>query len=211
MIHFYPSGLMGLGLTALMASFMSGMAGNVTAFNTVFTYDLYQHYVRPGAPDRHYLTVGRMTTVGGIALSVAAAYMARGYNNILDVLQLVFSFVNPPLFATFLLGMFWKRTTGHGAFWGLLAGTIAAGATHGLTLAEAKGGWIGVIHEFPSTMAQNFWISIVAWTVCFIGTIAVSLATRARDESELRGLVYGLSEIPSDSHAPWYRRPDALE
>ena len=210
MAQFYPSGLLGLGLTALMASFMSGMAGNVTAFNTVFTYDLYQHYVRPGAPDKHYLAVGRMTTVGGIALSIGAAYMARGYNNILDVLQLVFSFVNPPLFATFLLGMFWKRSTGHGAFWGLLAGTLAAGATHGLTIAEGKGGWLGVVHEFPSTMAQNFWMSIMAWTVCFVGTIAVSLATRAKPESELRGLVYGLSEIPSDSHEPWYKRPVAL-
>jgi len=193
-----------------MASFMSGMAGNVTAFNTVFTYDLYQHYVRPGAPDHHYLTVGRVTTVGGILLSIGAAYMARGYNNILDILQLVFSFVNPPLFATFLLGMFWKRTTGHGAFWGLLAGTMSAGLAHGLTLAEGKGGWIAVVHRFPSAMAQNFWISIVAWTFCFALTIAVSLGTRPKTETQLRGLVYGLSEIPSDQHEPWYRRPASL-
>jgi SSS family solute:Na+ symporter len=210
MAQFYPSGLLGLGLTALMASFMSGMAGNVTAFNTVFTYDLYQHYVRPGAPDHHYLTVGRVTTVIGVLLSIGAAYLARGYNNILDILQLVFSFVNPPLFATFLLGMFWKRTTGHGAFWGLLTGTISAGLTHGLTLAEGKGGWIAVVHQFPSAMAQNFWISIVSWTFCFVGTVAVSLATRPKAETELRGLVYGLSEIPSDRHEPWYRRPVGL-
>ncbi len=127
MIQFYPSGLLGLGLTGLMASFMSGMAGNVTAFNTVFTYDLYQSYIRPKAPDTHYLMVGRVTTVGGIALSIAAAYFANRYNNIMDVLQLVFSFVNAPLFATFMLGMFWKRATGHGAFTGLFTGTARGG------------------------------------------------------------------------------------
>src|ERR1019366_8681231 len=142
MVAFYPSGLLGVGLTALMASFMSGMAGNVTAFNSVFTYDLYQGHVRPHAPDSHYLWVGRGATVLGIGLSIGAAYLAQRYNNIMDVLQLVFSFVNAPLFATFLLGMFWKRATGHGAFTGLLVGIAAAAATHGLTIAEGKGGWI---------------------------------------------------------------------
>src|SRR3954451_3311647 len=116
MAQFYPSGMLGVGLTALMASFMSGMAGNVTAFNTVWTYDIYQSYIRPNATDRHYLTVGRITTVVGIALSIATAYLAAQFNNIMDFLQLVFGFVNAPLFATFLLGMFWKRATGHGAF-----------------------------------------------------------------------------------------------
>jgi SSS family solute:Na+ symporter len=115
MAQFYPSGLLGVGLTALMASFMSGMAGNVTAFNTVFTFDIYQGYIRRQAPDKHYLWVGRMTTVAGVLLSVGTAYLARHFNNIMDFLQLIFGFVNAPLFATFLLGMFWKRTTGHGA------------------------------------------------------------------------------------------------
>ncbi len=211
MAQFYPSGLLGLGLTALMASFMSGMAGNVTAFNTVFTCDLYQAHIRPHASDSHYLLVGRLTTVGGIALSIAAAYMAQSYNNILDVLQLVFSFVNPPLFATFLLGMFWKRTTSHGAFYGLLSGTLGAAVTHGLTVAEGKGGWLGAtVHIFPSTMAQNLWMSIMAWSVCFVLTIAVSLATRPKPESELHGLVWGLGKFPSDSGEPWYRRPVPL-
>jgi len=210
MIHFYPSGLMGLGLTALMASFMSGMAGNVTAFNTVFTYDLYQSYVRPNAPDEHYLTVARWTTVGGVALSIAAAYLAQRYNNIMDVLQLVFSFVNAPLFATFLLGMFWKRTTGHGAFAGLLSGTGAAAFVHGLTVAEGKGGWIAEVHQFPSTMAQNLWMAIFAWSTCFAVTLLVSLATRPRPEDELRGLVYSLTPHVVDSHEPWYRRPAML-
>jgi SSS family solute:Na+ symporter len=210
MIHFYPSGLMGLGLTALMASFMSGMAGNVTAFNTVFTYDLYQSYVRRNAPDDHYLRVARWTTLGGVALSIAAAYLAQRYNNIMDVLQLVFSFVNAPLFATFLLGMFWKRTTGHGAFAGLLSGTGAAALVHGLTVAEGKGGWIAAVHQFPSTMAQNLWMAIFAWSTCFLVTLLVSLATRPRPVDELRGLVYSLTPRVVDSHEPWYHRPAML-
>ncbi len=211
MAQFYPSGMLGVGLTALMASFMSGMAGNVTAFNTVFTYDIYQSYIRRDAPDSHYLTVGRVTTVVGIGLSIATAYLAQQYNNIMDLLQLVFGFVNAPLFATFLLGMFWKRSTGHGAFFGLIAGTSAAAATHGLTLAEGKGGWLGsVLAEYPSVMAQNFWIAIYAWTTCFVVTIAVSLITAPKAESELRNLVFGLTEIPHDHALPWYQRPGPL-
>src|SRR5262249_11361914 len=124
--HYFPSGILGLGLTALMASFMSGMAGNVTAFNTVWTYDIYQSYIRPGRSDQQYLWMGKMATVFGIAMSVVAAYVAAKFNNIMDLLQLVFAFVNAPLFATFLLGMFWRRATGHGAFFGLLMGTGAA-------------------------------------------------------------------------------------
>ncbi len=207
---FYPSGMLGVGLTALMASFMSGMAGNVTAFNTVFTYDIYQSYIRKGAPDKHYLTVGRVTTVVGIILSIATAYLAQHYNNIMDLLQLVFGFVNAPLFATFLLGMFWKRTTGHGAFVGLLSGTCAAALTHGLTVAEDKGGWLGRVHEFPSTMAQNFWIAIFAWSTCFVVTILVSLATKPKPDSELHSLVYGLTKIPREEGVAWYLRPGPL-
>jgi SSS family solute:Na+ symporter len=210
MAAFYPSGMLGVGITALMASFMSGMAGNVTAFNTVFTYDLYQSYVRPQASDSHYLWVARAATVGGIGLSIGTAYLAQRYNNIMDLLQLVFSFVNAPLFATFLLGMFWRRATGHGAFIGLLAGTAAAAATHGLTMAEGKGGWLANLHAFPSTMGQNFWIAIIAWSVCFTSTILISLATVPKDPEELRGLVYGLTKMPADEHEPWYRRPRSL-
>jgi solute:Na+ symporter, SSS family len=208
MAQFYPSGMLGLGLTALMASFMSGMAGNVTAFNTVFTYDLYQGYIRKQAPDSHYLWVGRVTTIVGVGLSIATAYLASHFNNIMDFLQLVFGFVNAPLFATFLLGMFWKRATGHGAFSGLLAGTAAAAATHGLTLAEDKGGWLGsVLHTFPSTMAQNFWIAIFAWSTCFLVTILVSFLSQPKPEAELHNLVYGLTAIPHDAIPPWYQRP----
>jgi SSS family solute:Na+ symporter len=215
LVHFFPAGLLGLGLTALLASFMSGMAGNVTAFNTVWTYDLYQSYVRPGAPDAHYLAMGRFATVFGVAISVAAAYVAASFNNIMDFLQLVFAFVNAPLFATFALGMFWKRATGHGAFTGLLAGTLAAAIHHGLSLPAGaavgvKGGYLGIATTYPSELAQTFWTAIAAWLTCFGVTIAVSLATRPRPPEELRGLVYGLTAKPTDDVSRWYERPAAL-
>ena len=216
LIHYFPSGILGLGLTALMASFMSGMAGNVTAFNTVWTYDIYQSYIRKNASDAHYLMMGRMATVFGILLSVATAYLTTQFNNIMDMLQLVFAFVNAPLFGTFLLGMFWKRTTGHGAFTGLVAGTLAATIHHGLSLplgaaTGIKGGWSGLIlTSYPSEMAQNFWTAIFAWTTCFIVTIIVSLATRPRSEDELRGLVYSLTDRPRAENVPWYQRPVLL-
>jgi solute:Na+ symporter, SSS family len=207
--QFYPSGLLGVGLTALMASFMSGMAGNVTAFNTVWTYDIYQAYFRKDAPDSHYLWMGRLTTVVGIGISVATAYLARSFNNVMDLLQLVFGFVNAPLFATFLLGMFWKRATGHGAFAGLVSGTLAAAVVHGATVAEGKGGWLvsSPVHEFPSAMSQAFTIAIWAWTVCFAMTIAVSLVTRPRRDEEMRGLVYSLTDRPKESGVGWLARP----
>jgi SSS family solute:Na+ symporter len=217
LVHYFPSGMLGLGLTALMASFMSGMAGNVTAFNTVWTYDIYQSYIRPGQSDRHYLWMGRMATVFGIAISVATAYVAAKFNNIMDLLQLVFAFVNAPLFATFLLGMFWRRATGHGAFFGLLLGTIAAALHHGLTapagaITLIKGGWLGhTLHSYPSEMAQNFWTAIFAWTTCFLMTIIISLLTQQkRDDEELVGLVYSLTPRPKEEGLPWYKRPAVL-
>jgi solute:Na+ symporter, SSS family len=210
MAKFYPSGMLGIGLTGLMASFMSGMAGNVTAFNTVFTYDLYQSYIRRHAPDSHYLWVGRVTTVVGVVLSVGTAYLATHFNNIMDFLQLVFGFVNAPLFATFLLGMFWKRTTGDGAFFGLLGGTVAASLTHGLTVAEGKGGWVQNLYSFPSSMAQNFWIAISAFVVCLVVTFVVSLGTKPKPEAQLENLVYGVTRIPKEEDLPWYKRPGPL-
>ncbi len=215
LVRLFPSGMLGLGLTALLASFMSGMAGNVTAFNTVWTYDIYQSHIRRGASDAHYLWMGRVSTVGGVVLAIAAAYVAGAFNNIMDLLQLVFAFVNAPLFATFALGMFWRRTTGHGAFLGLLAGTLGAAVHHGLTLPAGvevgvKGGYLGVLHTFPSELAQTFWTAIVAWVTCFVVTIVVSLATRPRDPEELRGLVYSLTPRPSDSALSWIARPWVL-
>ncbi|MGD0483617.1 MAG: Na+/galactose cotransporter, partial [Gemmatimonadales bacterium] len=215
LVHFFPAGLLGLGLTALLASFMSGMAGNVTAFNTVWTYDIYQSYIRPGQPDHHYLQMGRIATVAGVAISLAAAYVAASFNNIMDMLQLVFAFVNAPLFATFALGMFWKRATGHGAFTGLLSGTLAAAVHHGLTLPAGahvgiKGGYLGVLQTFPSELAQTFWTAIVAFTTCFLVTIVVSVLTKPRPDEDMKGLVYSLTPIQKDSGEPWHRRPAAL-
>jgi solute:Na+ symporter, SSS family len=215
MLHFLPTGLLGLGLAALLASFMSGLAGNVTAFNTVFTYDLYQSYIHKGASDRHYLMVGRWATVGGILLSIAMAYAVMNFNNILDTALLAFSIVNAPLLATFLLGMFWKRTTGHGAFAGLIAGTGAAVLHHGLTLPmEARpgihGGWITVLHHYPSDMAQNFYGAIWAFTANFVIAVLVSLITKPRPESELVGLVHSLTPKPPMHDLVWWKRPEAL-
>jgi SSS family solute:Na+ symporter len=212
LLHYFPNGLLGLGLIALLASFMSGMAGNVTAFNTVFTYDIYQSYIKKDATDEHLLHVGRVATVGGIVLSLFAAFVATRFNNIMDMLQLVFAFVNAPLFATFLLGMFWKRATGHGAFFGLLSGTVAAAVHHGLSLPAGaavgfKGGWLGAIHTYPSEMAQSFWTAIFAWCTCFFVTILVSLATKPPAEDQLKGLVYSLTEKPAHHHLPLWKRP----
>jgi SSS family solute:Na+ symporter len=211
--RYYPEGLLGLGLTALVASFMSGMAGNVTAFNTVWTYDLYQGHINKHATDRHYLRMARFATVWGVALSVATAYVAMRFNNIMDMLQLVFSFVNAPLLATFLLGMFWRRTTGHGAFWGLAGGTAAAALHYEVTGVAASASLLpklAMIHAYPSDMAQNFWGAIWAWSTCFVLTAVISLATAPRAEKELEGLVYGLTRMPSNAGEVWYRRPVVL-
>ena len=215
LVHYYPTGLLGLGLTALLASFMSGMAGNVTAFNTVWTYDIYQAYLRPSAPDTHYVTVGRLTTVVGIALSVGAAYLAASFNNIMDLLQLVFAFVNAPLFATFALGMFWKRTTGHGAFAGLLSGIAAAAVHHGISLPRGSvpgvhGGFFGIHILYASDLAQAFWTAIFAFTTCVTVTVAVSLLTAPANEQALTGLVYSLTPRLQVRGKGWYRQPEAL-
>jgi SSS family solute:Na+ symporter len=199
MAHYYPTGLLGLGLTALLASFMSGMAGNVTAFNTVWTYDIYQAYIRKNASDAHYMWMGRAATMGGIAISVGAAYLAMNFNNIMDYLQLLFSFFNAPLFATFLLGMFWWRATGHGAFWGLLAGTVAAMGHY----AAIKSGVV----SYPSDMAGNFYGAIYAFAVCFGLTVVVSFFTRPRPEADLVGLVYSLTPKIEEAGVPWFKRP----
>lgn len=213
MARYYPAGLLGLGMTALIASFMSGMAGNVTAFNAVWTFDIYQTYLRPAASDSHYVWMGRVATVAGIAMSIATAYAAMRFNNIMDMLQLIFSFVNAPLFATFLLGMFWKRTTGHGAFWGLVTGTAVA-TMHYLTTTVGESvslfPKLAALHVYPSDMAQNFWGAIAAWTSCFLATLAISLFTLPRAAEDLRGLVYGLTPHDASGDGAWYGRPGVL-
>jgi SSS family solute:Na+ symporter len=219
--HYLPAGVLGVGITALLASFMSGMAGNVSAFNTVWTYDIYQSYIRPATNDheadaKHYLRVGRMATVFGVLVSIAAAYLAGLFGNIMDFLQTIFSMINAPLFAVIFLGMFWKRSTGNGAFLGLLGGFLVALAHHGLTAPAGattlvKGGWLGVVHTYPVEMAQNFWTAIFACAASTILTITVSLVTkREKTDQELQGLVYAFTPKISEANVPWIKRTNTL-
>jgi SSS family solute:Na+ symporter len=216
--QYLPAGVLGLGVTALLASFMSGMAGNVSAFNTVWTYDIYESYIRPAtgnkeADDKHYLKVGRYTTVVGVLVSIAAAYIASKFGNIMDFLQTIFSMINAPLFAVIFLGMFWKRSTGNAAFTGLLMGFLVALAHHGLTQPMGadtlvKGGWLGVLHTYPVEMAQNFWTAIFAFSTSTILTVVVSLLTRRdKSDAQLNGLVFSMTPRLDDSHIKWYQRP----
>jgi SSS family solute:Na+ symporter len=213
--HYFPNGLLGLALTALMASFMSGMAANVTAFNTVWTYDLYKT-MKPNQTDKQLLTMGKLATVFGIIASMGFALVASKYNNIMSILQLVFGFVNAPLFATFLLGMFTKRSNSNGSFWGLVVGTTAAVVFHGMSIATGnppgvKGGWIASEIVFPKEMSQNFWIAIVAFSVTFIVNAVLSLLTkREKSDDELRGLVYSLTPKHRDENETWILRPAVL-
>jgi SSS family solute:Na+ symporter len=197
--HFLPNGLLGLAITALLASFMSGMAGNVTAFNTVWTYDIYGSYIRRGMSDKHYLRMGKYTTVAGVILSIGTAYIVQSFPNLMDYMQLIFSFFNAPLFATFLLGMFWKRATPKGGFFGLLAGITAATSHYLLYKFHVIG--------YTSEMGANFYQAWWAWLTDFVVTIAVSLVTKKKDEKELVGLVYGLSPKAAD-RKKFYLRPE---
>jgi SSS family solute:Na+ symporter len=216
--QYLPAGVLGLGVTALLASFMSGMAGNVSAFNTVWTYDIYQSYIRPATgnnedDDKHYLKVGKIATVFGVVVSIGAAYIASKFGNIMDFLQTIFSMINAPLFAVIFLGMFWKRSTGNAAFTGLLAGFVVALLHHGLTQPEGaatlvKGGWLGVYHTYPVEMAQNFWTAIYAFTTSTVLTVVLSLLSkRCKTDAELNGLVYSMTPRLSDSDVKWHQRP----
>jgi SSS family solute:Na+ symporter len=219
--QYLPAGVLGLGITALVASFMSGMAGNVSAFNTVWTYDIYQSYIRKPtgnseADDKHYLKVGRIATVFGIFASIGAAYIATKFGNLMDFLQTIFSMINAPLFAVIFLGMFWKKTTGHAAFTGLLTGFLFALLHHGLTIPAGattlvKGGWIASLHTYPVEMAQNFWTAIIAFSVSALVTIGLTLVTRQKkSEAELTGLVYSLTPRTKAEEGKWFERPVGL-
>ena len=203
MKEYFPTGLLGLGLTALLASFMSGMAGNVTAFNTVWTFDIYQSYINPHKDDRHYMRMGKMTTIVGVLASIGLTYVVMYFNNLMDYMQLLFSFFNAPLFATFLLGMFWKRATPNGAFYGLVSGIVTAACHYFLIY---KTGFI----VYGSEMTANFYGAVAAWTVCFLFTILISLFTRGRPDNELVGLVYSLTPKQDRSKMPLYLKPGFL-
>lgn len=215
-LHYFPNGLLGLALTALMASFMSGMAANVTAFNTVWTYDIYSQMTGGRKTDRQLLNMGKVATIAGIILAMGCALIAAKYNNIMAILQLVFGFVNAPLFATFLLGMFTKRSNNAGAFWGLLIGTGTAVVFHGLSWVTGngpgvKGAWISQVFEYPKDLSQSFMVAIVAFSVTFIINAGLSLTSgRNKTDEELAGLVYSLTPKQLSGHEAWIMRPAVL-
>ncbi len=200
-------GLLGLGITALIAGFMSGMAGNVSAFATVWTYDIYRALIRQDATDEHYVSMGRWCTVLGVLVSIGTAYLVMHFLSIMDYVQALFSFFIAPLFGTVILGMLWRRATPAGGFWGLLAGTVSS-----------IGMWVWVqvdpvalryvaLSPYAKDMAENMYRALWSWIVCVLVTVAVSLATRPKPAAELRGLVYGLTEIPEESGLRLYQRP----
>src|SRR3954447_18440097 len=200
-------GLLGLGITALIAGFMSGMAGNVTAFSTVWTYDIYRALIRKEASDAHYVRMGRWCTILGVLVSIGTAYLVMQFLSIMDYVQALFSFFIAPLFGTVILGMLWKRATGPAGFWGLLAGT-------GSSIAMFV--WVQLDHSalryiaFSTNardMAENMYRALWSWLICVIVTVVISMATRPKPDSELVGLVYGATEIPSEVGVPLIHRP----
>ncbi len=210
--HFLPTGLLGLGLSALLACLMSGVAAGVAAFNTVFTCDLYQPLIHQTANDHHCLVAARWASVGGMVLAFAAACTAIRFHNLLEALALAFALLNAPLLATLLLGMFWKRATGHGAFAGLVAGIAAAVFHYALTLPAGAlpgfyGGWIAVLHRDPSPFAHAAWTAIFAFAASLVFTVVVSLFTTARPDPALVGLVHSLT-TPLPRHPVWWKRPE---
>jgi SSS family solute:Na+ symporter len=203
--EYLPNGMLGVALAGLLAAFMAGVAANVSAFNTVVTYDLWEPYVRPGQSDDYYLRFGRIATVGGIVVGIGTALIASGYTNIMDYIQLLFSFFNAPLFATFIIGMFWKRMTPWAGFWGLVAGTFGAAAAH---FAHA---W--EIVNLGSAQAAAFWGAIIAFLADALVTVIVTMVTQPKPTAELQGLVYGMANVPEAgeaSESAWYRRPLTL-
>jgi SSS family solute:Na+ symporter len=196
--RYYPPGLVGLGLTALMAGFMSGMSGNITAFSTVWTDDIYQAYINPKASDQHLVWMGRISVIAAVIISIGTAYFAMSFPSIMDYLQALFSLVNAPLFATFLLGMFWKRTTAWGGFVGLLIGILTGVAMFFLIPAS----------YFGSVMAANIWRAWWTWLTCFLVTIIASMITKPKSKEELKGVVYSLIEKGEiRERLPWHSRP----
>ena len=214
MNQFLPNGVLGIAVTGLLAAFMAGMAANVSSFNTVVTYDLWQPYIRRGKSDGYYLNVGRIATVVGIIIGIFTALIASGYENIMNYIQLLFSFFNAPLFATFIIAMFWKRATPWSGLYGLIAGTLGAAVTHflytGLTLFGGPTLFDQVIH-FQSAQDANFWGAIVAFVADAVVTVLVSLVTAPKPEAQLRGLVWSLTrhdqrrEDLSPQDRVWYR------
>jgi len=200
-------GLLGLGITALIAGFMSGMAGNISAFSTVWTYDLYRAFLHKNASDNHYVTMGRVCTLVGIVLSIGAAYIVMQFASIMDYIQALFSFYVAPLFGTVLLGMMWKRITAAGAFWGLLAGIVSSVGMFVSVKLNPKMLAVFALSSDAKPMAENMYRALWSWLICVAITIVVSFVTKPRPADSLKGLVYGETELPSEGHLSLVRRP----
>jgi len=200
-------GLLGLGITALMAGFMSGMAGNVSAFSTVWTYDIYGALINKKASDAQYVRMGRWATIWGVLISIGTAYLVMQFLSIMDYVQALFSFFIAPLFGTVILGMLWKRTTPAGGFWGLLAGTASSIGMWAWVKIDPSALAYVALSSHARDMAENMYRALWSWVVCVVVTVGVSLVTKPKPESELTGLVYGATQIPSDRQMPLYKRP----
>ena len=205
--RYFSPGLLGLGITALIAGFMSGMAGNVTAFSTVWTYDIYRALFRKNAPDAHYVTMGRWCTVLGVLVSIGTAYLVMQFLSIMDYVQALFSFFIAPLFGTVLLGMLWKRATPAGGFWGLLLGTLSSIGMWAWVKIDPSALSILALSPNAKDMAENMYRALWSWLVCVIVTVTVSLMTKPLPEKQLEGLVYGCTKLPSEAAVPWLQRP----
>jgi len=200
-------GLLGLGITALIAGFMSGMAGNVSAFTTVWTYDIYRALLHKDAPDEHYVRMGRWTTVIGVLISVGTAYLVMQFASIMDYVQALFSFFIAPLFGTVVLGMLWKRASPAVGFWGLLAGTLSSIGMWAWVKADPGALRYVALSPNARDMAENMYRALWSWIVCVVVTVVVSYLTQAKPESELSGLVYGATAIPHEPEVAFYHRP----
>ena len=200
-------GLLGLGITALIAGFMSGMAGNVSAFATVWTYDIYRATFNKNATDAHYVTVGRWCTVVGVLASIGTAYMVMSFASIMDYVQALFSFFIAPLFGTVLLGMLWKRASPAGGFWGLASGTAASIGMWAWVKLDPTALRYVALSPHAKDMAENMFRALWSWILCLIVTVVVSLLTKPKPESELTNLVYGCTVIPSEGNLPVWQRP----
>jgi SSS family solute:Na+ symporter len=200
-------GLLGLGITALIAGFMSGMAGNVSAFSTVWTYDIYKAVFKKSATDEHYVSMGRWSTVIGVLVSIGTAYLVMSFASIMDYVQALFSFFIAPLFGTVVLGMLWKRATAAGGFWGLFAGTASSIGMWAWVKADPTALRYVALSPNAKDMAENMYRALWSWIVCVLVTVVVSYTTKPKPASELAGLVYGATEIPSEGDVPIYQRP----
>ena len=200
-------GLLGLGITALIAGFMSGMAGNVSAFTTVWTYDIYRAFIKKDGSDHHYVNMGRWCTVLGVAISIGTAYPVMDFKSIMDYVQALFSFFIAPLFATVILGMLWKRASPAGGFWGLLAGTASSVATWAWVKVDPSALRYIALSPYAKDMAENMYRALWSCIICALVTVIVSLLTKPKPEAELKGLVYGATDIPSEGYVTVFHRP----